>query len=245
MSANIRIHRFAEVTSTNDTIRQYITDPSCVGTVVAAERQTEGRGKLGRKWIQPDEHCSIMMSAVVGTSRNIERFSEVSFVVGVAVYEFIKKTFETNPKIKWVNDIMLSGKKVCGILVETVNRGTATYAIAGIGINITQDSFPEELPNATSVFLETDRKYDVKLCEKILATTLFKTMEEYYEKGFDHIMDIYDRHLWGIGKEAEVVCTDRTVRGIILGTGKGGELLIKDSDGVTGVTAAEEIKVIY
>ena len=245
MSVDIRLHRFTEVSSTNDTIRNYITDPSCVGTVVTAERQTAGRGRLGRKWIQPDEHSSIMMSAVVGTSKTIERFSDISFVVGVAVREFIKTTFEVCPKIKWVNDIMLSGKKVCGILVETVNKDDVTYAVAGIGINITQESFPEELLNATSIFLETGRKYDIKVCERILAATLFNATEEYRKKGFEYILDTYARDLWGIGKEAEVVCTDRTVRGIIIGTDKRGKLLVRTPDGVTGITAAEEIKVNF
>ncbi len=129
------------------------------GTVILAEEQTEGRGRLGRSFFSPAD-TGIYMSIILKPQKSLNDFLLITVAAAVGVCRVIKKLTNKEPKIKWVNDIFLDNKKVCGILTEAVSNfeiGMVESVILGIGLNVKTDEnqFPEELRKiAGSLFPE-------------------------------------------------------------------------------------------
>ena len=141
MAAEYPVHFFESTTSTNTVAKEL----ELHGTLVIARHQTGGRGRLGRTFASPDD-SGIYMSIVL----NPESANPVliTTAAAVAVCKAIEKICGQNPQIKWVNDIYLNGKKVCGILAEAVSdhkTGQITHIVLGIGINCNSAAIPEEL----------------------------------------------------------------------------------------------------
>ena len=131
-----RLLFFQETTSTMDEAARCAESGAEEGTVVVAEIQTAGRGRQGRNWVS--RQGNLYMSIVFRPS--IEHLPFLSILAGVATVRAIRKTSGLDPRIKWPNDIMLNGKKVGGILVESVSTGEkVNYAIVGIGVNVNLD----------------------------------------------------------------------------------------------------------
>jgi BirA family biotin operon repressor/biotin-[acetyl-CoA-carboxylase] ligase len=132
-----RLLFFQEVVSTMDEASRLAESGTVEGTVVVAENQTAGRGRQGRNWVS--RQGNIYLSVVFRPTP--ELLPMLSILAGVAVVRAIRKTSGLDPRIKWPNDIMIDGKKVSGILVESVIEGqTPSYAVLGIGINVDLDT---------------------------------------------------------------------------------------------------------
>lgn len=131
------------------------------GTVIIADCQTAGRGRLGRKFFSP-KGTGLYISIIHAPEKNITMPAVLTASAAVAVSRAIHGIYGIEPQIKWVNDIFLHGKKVCGILTEGATNfetGTIDYAIVGIGINVLPGSFPSDIKNiATSIFTEENSK---------------------------------------------------------------------------------------
>lgn len=131
------------------------------GTVIIADCQTAGRGRLGRKFFSP-KGTGLYISIIHAPEKNITMPAVLTASAAVAVSRAIHGIYGVEPQIKWVNDIFLHGKKVCGILTEGATNfetGTIDYAIVGIGINVLPGSFPSDIKNiATSIFTEENSK---------------------------------------------------------------------------------------
>ena len=168
---------FNSTSSTNDIAAEYAKNKNNDGLVVFAEEQTAGRGRAGSKW-QSEQGDSILCSIVLtGCKLNPEL---LSLACAVAVADAIGKIGDTEAKIKWPNDIILSGKKVAGILLESKLNNTGGAYILGIGINCHQkkDSFPPELqPVATSIDIESHSITDRISLAKRLLTSLDHWLE--------------------------------------------------------------------
>ena len=131
-----RLLFFQETTSTMDEAARRAESGAEEGTVVVAEIQTAGRGRQGRTWVSRQDN--LYLSIVFRPS--LEQLPFLAILAGVATVRAIRKTTGLDPRIKWPNDIMLEGKKVGGILVESVSMGDeVTYAIVGIGVNVNLD----------------------------------------------------------------------------------------------------------
>lgn len=145
---------FDEIDSTNRYAKELAVAGAPEGTVVIANRQSAGRGRLGRSFFSPEEK-GIYMSILLRPDISLERAVLITSMAAVAVSGAIEKICGVPAKIKWVNDIFLNGKKVCGILTEAginAERGTLDYAVVGIGVNVGAMEFPEKLKEiATSV----------------------------------------------------------------------------------------------
>jgi len=147
---------FKEVTgSTNDDAREYAGFKDW--TVIIADEQTNGRGRQGNSFYSPKGTGLYLSVALFVSSENIFK---VTPAVAVAVCKALEKCTSTHPKIKWVNDILIENRKVCGILCETV-PGTGAIVI-GVGINLTTENFPEELSSiAGSVIKGTCNRNEI------------------------------------------------------------------------------------
>lgn len=172
-----------KVDSTNNYAKELARKGAPHGTVVIAEEQTNGRGRLGRSFNSP-ANSGLYYSVIIRPDYSIEMAQLITSCAAVAVAETIDELYNTDTKIKWVNDIFLGGKKVCGILTEasvSCEAGKLEYAVIGIGINVfdMRDSAPPELKDvATSLEAETGRR----LPRSCIAATLSKNLEKELKK---------------------------------------------------------------
>ncbi|MBR5272601.1 MAG: biotin--[Clostridia bacterium] len=170
------------VSSTNTILRQRAEQGEKEGTVLIAEEQTHGRGRLGRDFFSPI-NTGIYMSIILRPSIPAEKSVMITTCAAVAVAEAIEEIAKKEAKIKWVNDIFCGDKKVCGILTEAalaVESGTLAYAVLGIGINVfpPENSFPSEIENiADSVFDNCDTTENFR---SILIARVLENFWKYY-----------------------------------------------------------------
>lgn len=148
--------RFDELASTNDYARDLAIQGAKEGTAVIARKQTAGKGRQGRNWASPMDE-GLYMSIILRPQTTPTRASLLTLAAAIAVAETIRHNFQAPADIKWPNDILLNGRKMCGILVESsIENNRLQYAILGIGVNLMQKTFPDELQQtATSLFIET------------------------------------------------------------------------------------------
>jgi BirA family biotin operon repressor/biotin-[acetyl-CoA-carboxylase] ligase len=177
-----RRHIHLDVTeSTNTRAAEFAHDPANAGTVVTADLQVRGRGQHGRVWESPPG-VSVLLSALLFPPPALRRPAILTAWAGVVVGETVLQVTGQQSKIKWPNDVLLRGKKVCGILIEcgvTPFRGepkaSDPHFVIGIGLNVNQsaDDFArQELPDATSLSLAVGRKLNVQETSRLLIRNL-------------------------------------------------------------------------
>ena len=178
------LHILDETPSTNHAAMALAMDGAPDGTVVVADTQTSGRGRLGRQWYSPpgrNLYCSIILRRPMSPDRVSQWLSWVPLLSAVAVARAIQVTSALRPSLKWPNDILLEHSKVGGLLCESSGTGTANaVVIVGIGLNVNmwRDTFPEELRHlATSLAAEAGRPFD----RAVLLATLLSELELRYD----------------------------------------------------------------
>lgn len=144
--------------STNDLAREMALSGAGEGLAVVAAHQTAGRGRQGRTWASPPGQ-GLYLSLVLRPQLHPTEAPIITLAAAVAVAETFRLDFDLAADIKWPNDLLVAGRKICGILLESATeRETLQYAVLGLGVNLCQQSFPEELRDtATSLFIETGR----------------------------------------------------------------------------------------
>jgi BirA family biotin operon repressor/biotin-[acetyl-CoA-carboxylase] ligase len=220
---------YPRLTSTMDTARQEAQRGAAEGTVIIAGEQTEGRGRMKRTWLSP--RGNIALSIIL--------YPEVSFlpylimIASLAVVYSIEAVTGSKPQIKWPNDILIGGKKVCGILTESNVKGKDACAIIGIGINISlQLSDVAELSAAaTSINDESGRKVSrVALVRQVLTELerLYLTLpdvESVYEQWRDRLITL--------GKEVCVASGNIILEGMAESVDRSGALVLRHADGTS------------
>lgn len=155
------LYYYDSVDSTNNILKDLASKGSPSGTAVIADHQTNGRGRRGRSFVSPSG-AGIYLSYLFKPQNGFDRISDITALTAVAVADSIKKAYGLDTQIKWVNDILMNRKKVCGILVEAFSDGTGKpvdSCIIGIGINVNDAAFPSELSEiASSISKENDGK---------------------------------------------------------------------------------------
>ncbi|KAB2880400.1 biotin--[acetyl-CoA-carboxylase] ligase [bacterium] len=168
---NYKLIQLEEVDSTNEYAKKLVLHEDILDTyVVVANHQTHGKGRLGRKWESP-RGMGLWISIILKPGKSHEEMVWTNFMVSVTVCEALKELTRLLFELKWPNDILINGKKICGILTETVNKNKKVFLIIGIGININQQDFPGPLDgSATSLFIETQTVWDRwVILEKIMS----------------------------------------------------------------------------
>lgn len=170
---------YDELDSTNRYVKEQAEKGAPEGLVVFAEKQSMGRGRLGRRFFSPEQK-GIYMSVLLRPEIGWEESVRITSMVAVAVAEAIEKVGKIPTQIKWVNDIFMNRKKTCGILVESgadMQKGTLSYAVVGIGINTGKIKFPEELQEiATSIGNECGTEIN----RNLLAAEVLHSLEKWY-----------------------------------------------------------------
>ena len=234
-----------EVDSTNLWAKELAKRGAKEGTVLTADFQSAGKGRRGRSWQSP-KGCSIYMSLILRPDILPAQASMITLVMGIAVAKACRKLLGVDAKIKWPNDIVLSGKKICGILTEMSLKGTAVdYVVAGIGINVNGRDFPEEIrETATSLALETGKEID----RQMLMQAVLEEISIYYEKflkagDLTMMLEDYNEVLVNRGREIRVLEPKGEYRGFATGVNASGELLVTKEDGTCVTVYAGEVSV--
>jgi BirA family biotin operon repressor/biotin-[acetyl-CoA-carboxylase] ligase len=223
-----------EVSSTNDFAKELAGYGADEGTVVLSERQTAGRGRLSREWISP--RGGLWFSVVVRPELKPAEAVTLVFVAGLAVAEVLGELYGLKAETKWPNDVLVNGRKVCGILAEMNTTGEkVNYAIVGVGLNANFDVvkvFPEELMK-TAVSLENVLGRKVRLDELLRAVLekLENSYELFMKEGFDPILTKWKRYAGFLGCQVEVACGTEKWVGLASDVSNDGSLILRLEDG--------------
>ena len=237
------VHFARETDSTNLWIKRLAKEGASEGTLALAEFQSAGRGRLGRSWEVP-EGTSVMMSILLRPKFEPQYAPMLTLVMGMAVAKAVKKlSFDVS--IKWPNDVVVSHKKICGILTEMgVRAGKIDYAVIGVGINVNIREFPEEMADkATSLYLESGREFD----RSQIPGLVMEAFEEYYEKfaatcDLSGLKEEYESILANYNQPVRVLAKE-PYEGVARGITDGGELLVEKTDGTIATVSAGEVSV--
>lgn len=231
-------HRLDEVDSTQNEARRLAEAGAPEGTVVRAEHQTRGRGRLGRTWLD-EPGSGLLVSIILRPHVDFPRFPQLSLVAAVAVAEAIHEMTALPVALAWPNDLLIHDRKVAGILAESVVPGDAgPVVILGIGVNVNQNRFPGELAaRATSLALEAGRQFDRETLLGALRDRLERWYRRWATDGFEPVREAWRRRAGMLGQR---VADNRGVVGIALDLGEDGALLVlTDGGGVARVLAGE------
>ncbi len=240
------LFHFNEIDSTNNYAKKMANDGCPHGTVIVAERQTFGRGRVGKQW-QSDNSSGLWFSIVVRPDLEPERIQIITLAASVAVVEGIRKELGINCGIKWPNDIILDSSKLGGILTElSAEPGHVNYVVVGIGINVNQSlsDFDTDLQNkATSIYINTGKQYSrVRLLGSILSS--FEEIYRMFLEGrAEEIIERWSRYSVTIGKEVKIVSKDTEYIGTAQSIASDGKLVVKCKDGKTINVSAGEVQV--
>jgi BirA family biotin operon repressor/biotin-[acetyl-CoA-carboxylase] ligase len=240
---NFTILRFDSLESTNTEAANQARAGADEGLCVLALQQTAGRGRHGRTWTS-ERDSGVYFSLILRPKLNAEYLPLITLMSGVAVYDALAE-LGLKPDIKWVNDILVHDKKICGILAETAETSKGLAVIVGIGINITSSNFPEELAAiATSIKTEIGRS--IKLDEVVELLTRFITY--FYdilrgENGPREIRKEWQRRSsYFSGKSVRVVLENETVTGVTDGLEPSGALRVRTGDGTIMSVQAGDVE---
>ena len=217
--------------STNAEAAAWARDDAPEGAVVVSEHQTAGRGRLGRTWTDTSGQ-GLLFSVVLRPKLQPAQFGLLTLAGGLAVADAVWEwTAPVEPRIKWPNDVLLHGRKCCGMLLES--DLAAGFVILGIGLNVNQDAFPDEIAErATSLRLETGQFVSREL---LLAHVLYRLeywVGHLYSGAHETVRQAFAERMVGLGESATVQLAgsgDR-LQGRIEGVDAAGALLLRDDD---------------
>ncbi len=223
-----RVICYPRLTSTNDVAKREAQQGAREGTVIVAEEQTAGRGRIKRVWLSPKG--SIALSIILYPK--LAYLPSLIMVASLAVVHSIARVTGLKSQIKWPNDVLVNGKKVCGILIESDVKGSnVDYAVIGIGINVNLrlSDFPEISPTATSLSHELGRdvsRLDMIRCLLVETERLYlalPTGQSVYQEWRDNLVTL--------GKRVKVSSGEATYEGVAESVASDGSLLLRQSDG--------------
>lgn len=213
------------------------------GSLFIAEVQTNGKGSRGRGWTSP-KGTGIWHSILLKPDISPMEVSQITLVAGLAVC----KAVGLNSMIKWPNDVVIGGKKICGILTEmSAEINMVNYVVCGIGINVNMEAFYEELADkATSMYIESGRKYT----RNEIISTLMNEFEYFYKKflneGLQSLLDEYKKHCITLGRNVNVIFKKENVTGRAIDVDENGTLIVETENGKIAVTSGEvSVRGIY
>ncbi len=244
--------------STNNDARDLAAEGAVHGTLVVADRQDNGRGSRGRSWETPPG-SNIAMSLIIRPTAPAERISMLTLVMGLSVAEgvelalaevsdssFPKKEGQEKVMIKWPNDVVIGGRKICGILTELHMNPDSTIrdVVIGVGINVNMTDFPEEIREiAGSLLTQTGRRVDRSL---VVARCMERFEDNYgrYQKNYDLslLKEQYEKRLINKGERVRILDPKEGYEGTALGITDMGELRV-DAGGEIRVVGAGEVSV--
>ncbi len=225
------IKYFKETESTN-TIAREIAGKADEGTIIIAESQTGGRGRMGRKWLSPEG--GIWLSIILKPKMQPVYAPRITLLAGVAVAKTMR-SLGIEARIKWPNDVLIRGKKVCGILTEIeAEIDLIDYCVVGIGIdaNVDTESFPEEF-RESSTSLKKELGHEINRVEFV--QRLLEEFEALYlrlqKEGFSQVLEEWRGMSATIGEWVKITTQNRIIYGEATGVDNDGALIVETGEG--------------
>jgi BirA family transcriptional regulator, biotin operon repressor / biotin---[acetyl-CoA-carboxylase] ligase len=229
-----KFHYFAELTSTNSYARELAENGAEEGEVVIAESQTQGRGRLGRRWESPPL-ANLYFSVILRPALVPAHAPQITLMAAVALAETVGSLIAQAPTIKWPNDILVEGKKLAGVLTEAAcGSERIEYVILGIGVNVNYriDSMPPEIrQRATSIADLTQRGVDREGVMLRLIQALDRCYGELEETGFETLRPRWEAYFSLGGRRVRVELLDQVLIGRARGIERDGALVLEDEHG--------------
>ncbi|MCK4910612.1 MAG: biotin--[acetyl-CoA-carboxylase] ligase, partial [Thermodesulfovibrionales bacterium] len=220
--------------STNDHAMALAKDGASSGTVVAAETQTAGRGRLGREWVSP-AGLNLYFSIILRPELSARDVPLITLMCAVEAASALKAATGAQVKLKWPNDLLLDGRKLGGILVESHMKGAQVeFVVAGIGININsrEEDFPPEVRGiATSLFMASGRKYPRAPILKSVAEGVIKGAGALAKDGAEEMLSMWKIMNATLGRRVRAGDTGQEHEGQAVDLDENGMLLVKKDSG--------------
>jgi BirA family biotin operon repressor/biotin-[acetyl-CoA-carboxylase] ligase len=225
------IVRLGRVDSTQTVAFALAAEGAADGTVVVADSQAAGRGRRGRAWVD-EPGASLLASIVLRPRLEPARLPGLSLAAGVAVAEALTRGAGLSPRLKWPNDVLVGGRKIAGVLLESrlsgAAEGTRVTAVLGIGVNLAQRMFPAEIAEkATSVWLATGRLVDREALLAALLDALADWRRRLEYRGFAPVRARWRELADTLGRTVTV----DGVTGVAVDIDADGALLVNDAEG--------------
>ena len=243
--AGRNVSYFRETDSTNTQAKRLGEEGAPAGTLVAADRQMAGKGRRGRSWDSPPGR-DIYMSLLLRPDIRPSDAPMLTLVMALSVAEAIRERTGIDARIKWPNDIVAGGKKLCGILTEmSAEMDYINYIVIGVGINVNQPSFPEDIADrATSLMLEAGRSFP----RAPLIAAVMERFEEDYSRFLETndlsgMREAYNELLVNVGRQVRVLEPGHEYTALSSGINDRGELLVQREDGSREAVFAGEVSV--
>lgn len=239
--AGRKLYYFDETGSTNDDVKRFAEEGDPHGTLVVTDKQNAGRGRRGRTWVS-EKGDNVYFSIALKPDMSPNKASMLTLVMALAVTRAIREETELEALIKWPNDIVVNRKKVCGMLTEmTMELDYIHEVVIGVGININQTVFPDEIKqNASSLYVESGKK----IMRSVLLQKVMHFFEQYYEQ-FMETQDLsklipeYNQLLVNLDTGVKVLDPKGEYEGIARGVDEQGQLLVEKDGEIIKVYAGE------
>lgn len=248
MLDKINYEYYESVDSTNERIKLRAHEGDVEGLVISAGQQTAGKGRIGRKWETPSGDSVATSILLRPDNLTPEAVATVTVVAAMAVRDSLYRLYGIDGQIKWPNDIVVGGKKICGILTEMeMKDGGIWYVVVGIGVNVHNKSFPEEIAfKATSVDMALSNHGKVGH-RKEITEAIWESFKKYYnlflETGdMSNLKKEYESHLANIGKPVRIEAREASYEAIALGITDRGELIV-EADHEQRIISTGEVSV--
>lgn len=238
---------FRSLASTNDVAKHLASNGIKEGTIVLAESQSRGKGRLGRKWFSPEG--GLWFSVILRPRIEPKHALKLTLLGSVAVVKTLNMLYGIDADIKWPNDVLISGRKVCGILTEASIKGKSLdFAVLGFGVNgnLDLEAFPRRLRDSAITLKAQLRK---EVSREILLCKLLENVEVSYDllrRGkFEEILDDWRKLSGFLGSSVRILDGQRTIEGIALDLDVDGALIVKLKGGdVQKVISGDVTRVI-
>jgi BirA family biotin operon repressor/biotin-[acetyl-CoA-carboxylase] ligase len=224
-----RVIRLDEVTSTNDVAKRHAKNAEAEGLVIVAKRQTEGRGRQGRKWASPEG--GLYLSVLLRPALDPKELTNLTVYSAVPVARAIEKVTGLKTSLKWPNDVQIEGRKVAGLLVEGVGQqGKIGYVVVGIGINVNVAAKGLDVEGASSLSDESGNPVDQERLLEVLLLELRDFYGRFLRKNCPS--DEYVERSSVLGHHIEATVGREIFTGKALYLAPDGALVIKSDEGL-------------
>ncbi len=222
------------VASTNDAVRDGFDAGDTEGLVVIADAQSSGRGRLGRSWLST-RGVGVYLSLLLTPGIDKEHLPQLTLMAGVAVAEALRDSGAPSPLLKWPNDVLCGGKKLCGILCEyhqCKNGGEGVILGIGVNVNHAPEDFTHDLRStATSLLIETGRRHDRGRVIRTLLARLDQEYDDYLMGRQPGLAEKWSRHTDLFGKSITLTQGGRVTEGTAVRLDPSGRLVVRTLDG--------------
>ena len=239
-----KIFTFDSIDSTNNCAKAVAGCGATEGTVVIAEQQTAGRGRMGRPW-QANPNENLIFSIVLRPRLSADALNLLPLYVAVAVSEAIESVTGLKVECKWPNDILYNGKKLAGILIEgSLKQDKVDYVVIGVGINVNQTKFEGDLSaKASSLKLESKKEIDRARLFKEILSGLEKDYRMFQTSGFQSVVPQWIAHSSMLEKTISVSQQGNVISGVVKGLSPEGGLVLK-TNGAEQTVFAGDVTVL-